>query len=80
MEKYYFDKKKNLEVVDISGKKSIKQLNAEFKADLEDITKQRLDKITKDKKAQEIKNKEEALIQARMRELAIAELKKEGKL
>lgn len=80
MEKYYYDAKKNLEVVDVSGKKSIKKLNAQYKANLVDITQQRLDKIEKEKGTQETEAKKEALIQAKMRELAIAELKKEGKL
>ena len=38
--KYYYDEKKKLKVIDVSGKKTLKQLNKEFDADLKDITEQ----------------------------------------
>lgn len=79
--KIYYDTVKGLEIVDVSGKKDIRQIEKEFNcSNLVDITKESLAKDEENKTIMAEKAKVENLIQEKIRELAISELKKEGKL
>jgi hypothetical protein len=71
----------NLQIHDVSGLKTIEQLKTEFnKEEIIDITEAELAKIEANKKTEEKKSGEEALIQEKLRSWARAELVKEGKL
>lgn len=52
----YFDAEKNLEVVDVSGQKTLGQINEEFKGKFADVTDERAKKI----EAVELAQKEKA--------------------
>ena len=80
MNKIYFDKAKNHEVVDFSGKKTLKQINSEFKGNFVDVTKEREAKMIQNEKERKAINERENLIKDKTRELAISELGKEGKI
>ena len=81
MNKIYFDSKRNLEVCDVSGAKTLEQIKREFNCpDLVDVTAEREAQAEANKLVAKETNDKEALIRAKMREQAIAELKKEGKL
>ena len=78
--KIYVDVVKNLEVCDLSGAKTLDQINSEFGGNFIDVTAERKLKENQNKEANIKITKKEELIQAKLREQAIAELKKEGKL
>jgi hypothetical protein len=76
----FVDIEKKLEVVDMDGVKTPEQINEEFKGDFKDITTERKAKEEVNKIIVKENAEKEALIQAKIREQAISELKKEGKL
>lgn len=81
MQKIYFDAARKIEVCDLSGAKDIEQVKQEFNAPgLVDVTAEREAKAAQDKAAQEVVSAREKLIQEKIREIAIAELVKEGKI
>lgn len=80
MNKIYYDAVKQLEVCDLSGVKSLEQINAEFNGNFVDITKDRINAAIASKAIVEANNEIESLIQSKIREQAISALKVEGKL
>ena len=81
MTKIYYDKEKKLEVQDLSGVKSLVDINFEFNGNFEDITAKREEEAKNAPKPPEpVVDEAEVLIQAKIRELAIEALKVEGKL
>jgi len=78
--KIYFDTAKNLEVVDLSGVKTIQQINSSFHGNFTDVTSQRKLSEKQSENQQKIITDKEKLIQDKIREQAIATLKVEGKL
>ncbi len=47
--KIYFDTNKNMEVCDISGLKTVEQINKEFKGNFTDVTKERTKQLEENK-------------------------------
>ena len=80
MNKIYFDTKQNKEVVDLSGLKTIEQINREFNGDFVDITQEREDMDAQNVVLQRVDTDKEQLIQAKIRDIAIEALVAEGKL
>lgn len=82
--KIYFDVSKNLQVIDMGGKKNISQVNEEFNGNFIDITAQEKVKEEQGKLIEKENAEKENLIQSKILELqrteAIIELQKEGKL
>ena len=70
-----------LEIHDLSGKKTVEELKKEFnKTEITDITQEYNAKIASGRLAGQEKTEKEKLIQDKMREMAISELIKEGKI
>ena len=76
----YVDNSKQLEVVDLSGLKTLEQINAEFKGNFIEVTTERKVKEEADKIVADELSAKKDLIATKLRELAIKELKFEGKL
>ena len=66
--------------MDISGKKTIEEINSEFKGNFVDVTAEKKAKLAQDNIASNAVAEKETLIQDKLEEQAIVDLKSEGKL